>query len=222
MTKTKTVLIAKTKSERNSRGKKHNHLPNSCKWKYYDFEKNWDTFYNVWQSKKAQDILEKQMKVWCKEEAYYNNGEKPVWKRGDDLWRYSRTDYHMTRIDERVEAEMEELGVVMNYDDDNFDEEKYKALENELYDKHKPQKGTYEAQILVMGANYLISTLFYCAGVMFPNCKIEVRSGDGGEVVVLPDKHLVFDFVRLWREGPSNPSDFEGWKVLKRNKILTE
>ena len=65
-------------------------------WRYYDFDANWDKVYKVWQGDAVQDELERAMLDWC-EGHPRPHMRKPRWQRGDSLWQYSGSAYHVER-----------------------------------------------------------------------------------------------------------------------------
>jgi hypothetical protein len=82
-------------------------------WKYYDFDRNWDVFFQLWRSPSVQLELDQAMIEWCSTYAYFvrdklNGGlVRPTWKKGDDLWKYSQGDYHSNYINENANQYMD-------------------------------------------------------------------------------------------------------------------
>lgn len=193
-------------------------------WQYYDFINNWDLVRKVWLSEHVQDFLQPHMISWCEHEAYFNSdGKKPQWKRKDDLWTYSRTDFHDSRINDAAEDFVEKNNMRIKYkkavenfvgreflisnqelEDDYFD----RAMEA-IYEDFKPKPGSIIANILQMGCDYIVEPLFETAKILFPDDEIMiVLDNDDFGLVINPDKKIIFDWIRdfHYREGSENLS----------------
>lgn len=129
------------------------------KWTYYDFDKNWSTVWKLWNTDEVQDVLEEQMGLW----GVPYNDVKP-WKRGDSLWKYSRTDYWANKIMCEANEYVEENRMVHQYAktmrDLGFKLSKEQVEEGfsqtclpEIEEKFDPKHGTLESIILIMGKN---------------------------------------------------------------------
>lgn len=180
--------------------------------RFYDFEKNWDEFYKVWISDEVQDVLEPDMQEWCEKEAYFEHTEsglqKPTWKRCDDLWRYSRTDFHCQRNLDKCNEYVETSGCVEKYeqamsrfgfkfsDKQCLHEAFWNVTGDHLYKMFEPKPGSLEANILFCGANYLAGALEIAARQLFPDCDNFMIQFD--ENLVIADGNLIFDFVRFY------------------------
>lgn len=198
--------------------------------RFYDFEKNWDEFYKVWTSDEVQDVLEPDMQAWCEHEAYFEHTEdgmkKPTWKRCDDLWRYSKTDFHAQRNLDKCNEYVQTSGCVEKYEQAmsrsgiKFSDkvQAYEAFWNvagdELYKMFQPKPGSLEANILFSGANYLAGAMEVAAQKMFPdgfNILLEHEND-----MVIANDNLIFDFVRFYFQDESTVSD------LVRDFMLVE
>lgn len=185
--------------------------------RFYDFDKNWDEFYKVWTSDEVQDVLQVDMQNWCEHEAYFEHTEsglkKPTWKRCDDLWRYSRTDYHCQRnLDkcneyvqtsgcvEKYEAAMSRFGIKSS-DKACAYEAFWNVAGDELHEMFEPKPGSLEANILFYGANYLAGALEVAAHKMFPNSFNMLLEHEND--MVIADDNLIFDFVRFYLQDES-------------------
>ncbi|KAL0476549.1 hypothetical protein AKO1_006067 [Acrasis kona] len=192
-------------------------------WMYYDFQTNWEIFYELWSTEEVQDILEKDMYIWCDREADFvrKNGRlvKPTWVRGDDLWNYSKTDFHDTRITARIKKHIEAKEEFLCEVYGDCEEEDFSIACIQLYDQFEPQKGSLEAQIMIQGANYLVNTLYYIADKLFPNHCVQIISDSQECIVVVPELGILFDFIRCFlSEEHFKFSDLENFHVAKSNR----
>lgn len=148
-------------------------------WRYYDFDTNWDEFWRVWNSDEVQDVLEHSMDAWCENEAPIGSS----WKRGDSLWRLSRTDYWDTCIRQAVEAKIEDDRMLESY------RKMMRAkgwpcaglpmtLWKSLYDELSPKHGTLASLILVGGKNYVSEALYAAAESLFPGHTVHYFGSD--------------------------------------------
>ena len=198
-------------------------------WQYYDFTNNWDYFYNIWISDEVQDVLEPHMDVWCKEEAYFiSEGVKPTWKRKDDLWTYGRTDYFATRIDEKADAYIEKYKIksvfkkqmanvgIKYKTEDLLYEAFFETCYEEISKMFEPIPHSQEANVLMMGANYLTAALCEAARIIYPNEYVEEYENENGDdLVIIPNIKVIFDFHRHFHytEGDQQQSP-EALKLL--------
>lgn len=199
-------------------------------WSYYNFDANWDKFYEVWKDPKTQNILEKDMKVWCKHEAYFDSdGKKPKWNKGSPLWNLSRTDYHSTKMLDKANEKNDREQIVETYrkqmeiktgkkiDDDEFDEmciELFEKLEEEF----EPKPGTIDSLILVMGKNYLTRTLKYCAKQLFPNDNVKViKDSDNSDMILVLNQRIVFDLLNYYFSTRDKPIPIDMQAITNRN-----
>lgn len=190
--------------------------------RFYDFNKNWDEFYKVWTSDEVQDVLEVDMQNWCEEQAYFEHTEsglkKPTWKRCDDLWRYSRTDFHFQRNLDNCNEYVETSGCVKKYeqamsrfgikfsDETCAHEAFWNVAGDELAKMFEPKPGSLEANVLFCGANYLVGAMEAAAQQLFPEGLNTMRS-TGENDLVIANEHLIFDFVRFYLQDESTVSD---------------
>jgi hypothetical protein len=172
----------------------------------------WDEFYKVWISDEVQDELAVHMENWCLNEAYYvSDGIKPTWNPRDDLWKYSRTDYHSQRMLDKAndyidknnsikkfKISMANLGI--KYPNDEVLSEAFFMIGfNEIENMFEPEPKTQEANILMMGANYLAEPLRVCAEIMFPEDQIlVVENENGDDLTIIGNKKIIFDFNRQY------------------------
>lgn len=192
-------------------------MPNQ-EWKYYDFRSNWTEFLKAWKSPSVQDVLYEDMQNWCRDHAYYEpDGTKPVYKHGDPLWKFSRTDYwatkHMDAANDYVEQNdcvakfkrtMEQQGRKFS-DDDAAYEAFFEICFDDICSLFEPKPDTLESMIMIMGGQFLYPAMAEAARVMELDDYI-VQTEEG--VVLLPGKKLVFDFTGYYFdvvEGGSSP-----------------
>ena len=201
-------------------------------WSYYDFTNNWERFYEVWTLPPVQESLAEAMERWCETEAYFElDGKRPLWQPKKDLWRYSRTDYHFSRMLKNADDYVSKHRLVERYRESvrragraGYSQ---KQAEEDFYtdgafdmivDDCEPEPGSQEANILMMGANYLSDAMLAAAEITFPDPTDQAyifvgeypsRGEDSHynqvEVVLIPSKKIVFDFNRqyLYTEAPS-------------------
>ena len=62
----------------------------------------------------------------------------------------------------------------------------------------QPEPRSLEANVLFMGANYLVSPLTKAALDMFPGCCVGRLLDDESNEIVAIDNHIKFDFVRFF------------------------
>lgn len=174
-------------------------------WKYYDFKANWKTFLKAWKTPSVQDVLYEDMQNWCKDHAYYEpDGTKPVYKRGDPLWKFSRTDYwatkHMDAANDHVEKNnciakfkrtMEQQGRKFK-NEETLQDAFYEICFDEICADFAPKPDTLESMIMIMGGQFLYPAMAEAAMVMGLDDYI-VQTDEG--VVLLPGKKMVFDFT---------------------------
>ncbi|KAL3159500.1 hypothetical protein ABBQ38_009918 [Trebouxia sp. C0009 RCD-2024] len=186
-------------------------------WKYYDFDANWSEYYKTWMSSEVQTILAPCMEKWCDEQAYYeSDGTKPFWKPGADLWPYSRTDYHAQRIMDKTSKHIEHNRLIQKCGDSlqragtpmSADALANWFLESDALDEiskqFEPASGSWEAQVLFMGANYLAEPQATAARLLMPNHAVQVWSDmEGNDYTVIPCEELIMDFQRayLYKQG---------------------
>jgi len=92
-------------------------------WSFYDFDKNWDEFYRVWQTDEVQHVLEKEINFFCVTCPSFINVHsglddelKPrIWERGDPLWHLEDSNYHEDRIIRKVYKKMDDENIYNNY-----------------------------------------------------------------------------------------------------------
>ena len=181
-------------------------------WQYYDFTNNWEEFYKVWISEEVQDKLAEQMEYWCIHEAYYvSEGKKPTWKRYDDLWSYSRTDYHSTRMIDKANDYVHNNNLIQKFkvsmanagikykNSELLSEAFFSVCFNEIERMFEPKPKSQEANILIMGANYLCEPLRVAAEIMFPLDQIlVVENENGDDLTIIGNKKIIFDFNRQY------------------------
>ena len=193
-------------------------------WTFYDFDKNWDAFYKVWETNEIQNILKKDMDNWCISQAYYKHLDdgtmvKPTWSKGKPLWNLSRTDYHHTHISNVVEDRIEKERMVYHYKksmeqvlpskyrkmshDDLYEEFCMICFKN-IFDECSPKPHTIESLILVMGKNYISDALHACALKLFPDNEVIFYNGNGrnsdtdNDEIYILEKKIVFDLLDFY------------------------
>lgn len=184
-------------------------------WKFYDFDKNWDVFYKVWQTDEIQDILKKDMDNWCIYE--YGTVVKPTWSKGEPLWHLARTDYHDTQIWKRIEERIKNERMVYYYKRtmDNIFPSKYKKMtldqiktefydicSEKIYEECSPKPHTIDSLVLVMGKNYISNALYACAEKLFPYNEVIFYNGNGtngdSDEIYIREPKIVFDLLDFY------------------------
>jgi hypothetical protein len=183
-------------------------------WKFYDFDANWDKFLKIWKSEPIQDRLEYDMTNWCK-----NHTKDMKYKRGDQLWTFSETDYWSKNYnDEVINEAMDE---VCEYEMVNTYYKRMKEILGDSYDRCKdkdddifqicmsavmkkftPKNDSLESLIMISGKNYIIESLYEVAKIIFRN-KIIVLVDDADEnnnFILIPSEKIVFDLFDYYFE----------------------
>ncbi len=201
---------------------------------FYDFDKNWKCFYEVWTSDEVQDVLESHMQNWCKHEAYYvhthNGMEKPTWKRCDDLWRYSRTDFHSQRILDKINEHVRADRCVEKYVDamkrfgirftspELSHEAFWNVAGDHLEESFEPEPHSLEANVLFGGANFMVEALEVAAQKLFPSCDIDrIEDAESQNKIVIINEDIIFDFIRFYFKGDHTVEQLQKQFDLKSN-----
>lgn len=177
-------------------------------WSYYDFDKNWKRFFEVWSSTKVQTVLCSQMNDWC-------SGTAMSWHTNEPLWQLSRHEYWSRENKERlrnyVAATYGPHGHVHHSDamrraaNIEISQGAWDALLQErFYEESLPQPGTLDSLVLVDGEEYLHDALLETATALFPESGIFSVDPQGASYVVVPNEHLVLDLLGFYwytREG---------------------
>ncbi len=213
-------------------------------WKYYDFENNWDAFHKVWQSYPVQEVLKPEMDDWCDDVANIacdeNTGDfyKPVWKCGDDLWKYSRSDFHLTRIMQRADDHVhkhnwlklykirrKDIGIPFSNDitaSNSFVD----LIVPDILEYFEPIRHSWEANVLYTGANVLAESQKVAFELFLPNSRPIVFSWHWQTYALLPEEKIVIDFSRAfkYKTDPSHSvsAQFIGklWEKEKFQQII--
>ena len=203
-------------------------------WEYFDFQNRWKEFHKVWITSPVQKTLSYHMKNWCKDEAYYidaNAKIKPTWKVRSDLWTYSRTDYHSQRMFDKANTYINEKNIISKYElvmkqngilYDNEDD-LYQAFHHNCWDdiekKFEPIPFSQEANILMMGANYLADPLRIAAEIMFPSDQVLViENEDKDDITIIANRKIIFDFNREYHYK-NNCEDLSPENIVKLWKL---
>jgi hypothetical protein len=188
-------------------------------WKYFDFDANWEKFLEVWNHDTVQEVLAEQMDGWCEYDAPREDGKPMVYKRGDQLWEFSCTDYWPERIFHRCDKDrtemydafnkrMRQLHPRMFMQNNKFNNEaagEYMEecgfsheVEDILYEKHKPKNNSLESFIMMRGKNYISHALFEASKILFyPEAEM-VQDLDGHDLILIPDMKIVFDLYNFY------------------------
>jgi hypothetical protein len=180
----------------------HMYIPtmSSRQWEYYDFEKGWDTFYKIFSSPAVADHLMIDMEDYC--------GDIFVgydWKPGQDLWQFSRGNYHWARLDNLQQEFIESIEGFKKFTEsprlNGINNSNTKDLSRQtLYDACKrnaplemfyPQKGSLTAQLLIGGESTLTFAIIETTKIMFPRSEYIVRNSK----VFLVDEKIIIDFI---------------------------
>jgi len=231
--KHKVICADLSKDKGNSKG---------SEWVYFDFQANWQRFLEIWKSEEIQALLDKEMVVWCKKEAYFLHDEKgkkykPKWEK-QPLWSLGKTDHWDTIITEKInnlpKSEFEKYkenlrsqGKVVEEPEDEFDENPvFDDYFDEKYEEFSPKPDTIESFIMVMGKNYLSSPLKATACVFFGEKDVLMCEGErGGDLVLVPEERIIFDLFDYYfenfdkHEEHKQPDEYYDNCVLRFGKI---
>ncbi len=73
----------------------------------------------------------------------------------------------------------------------------YRICGEEIDNMFKPKLKSQEANILMMGANYLCEPLHVAAGIIFPEDQIlVVKNENEDDLTIIGNKNIIFDFNR--------------------------
>lgn len=185
-------------------------------WKNYDFcdPECWQIFCNIWNSEEVQAELDMWMTHWCIHEKHGF-----IWKRGDPIWKFSRTRYWQKQISALAEKEVDTIPdpfemyrkLMKNKGfpvfAKNWEEIEYTDLGNELYfmwnnkveeieKKYEPEPNSLESIMLIKGKNYLSWVFKKVANILFPNCTVFILNVDRAKQnnrVFIKEMKLMFD-----------------------------
>lgn len=188
-------------------------------WRYFDFDTHWPEFYKVWTSDPVQHVLEPSMIRWCDTNAYFDtDGNKPKWIPKSDLWRYSRTDYHHQRMLDKANAYVQQNRSIKMFGDSlqraNTPIRDVDALADyfltsgafeAIEEMFVPPAKSLEANVLVMGANFLAETQAFAGEILLPGKETLVRDDYlfENEIAIVPSEKIILDFQRYyhWKTG---------------------
>lgn len=201
-------------------------------WRYYDFDANWTQFYDLWISDPVQEVLKPSMIRWCETQAYFkSDGTKPQWQPKSDLWTYSRTDYHSQRMLDKANEHVQNHHLIKKFGESlaragtpvrdpellgdyflrcgGFDE---------IEQRFAPPAKSLEANVLMMGANFLAEAQAFAGEIMFPGKDTEVWADDAceNEIAVVPEAKIILDFQRCyhWKNGSKDLNPVELMKAF--------
>lgn len=188
-------------------------------WKLFDFDENWAAFRVAWEDERVQLELDDAMDDWCN-----GNYHGTPWKRGDPLYKFSRTDFWAREIDEAasefVDSQpgafreytslMARKGFhhVTDYYDFECSDLEHRISNEELRQierKFGPAPDSLESLIVIMGKNYLVEPFARCARIMFPTSGVQVTEDDtGNNHIWVEDEHIYFDIYDFFFSTRSN------------------
>jgi hypothetical protein len=182
-------------------------------WSYYDFDKSFQRFHEVWNWAEVQTALLVQVNDYCA-------GSELLWNKSEPLWQLSRGAYwsreNNVRLEKYVAAEYgpngrrhlaEALCRAANIKTPRGAWDL--LMQEKLYQESLPRPGTLESLVLIEGEEYLHDALLATASSLFPECRVFSVDVAGASYVVLPDVRLVMDLLGFYwytREGDSSCS----------------
>lgn len=199
-------------------------------WKYYDFDEHWNEFLEVWKSEYVQEELDEAMISWGEDNPtyVYDDDERRirVYKRGDPLWEFGRTDYWQCKIhddfgDETDICAKAFLKAVINVHpglifrgkpksgrviperdvdvESNFymTSGAFHAQDEREHNKNAPKPDTLESMIMMVGKNFIRNPLFTAANKMFGYAEL-IEDIDGNSLILIPHKKIVFDLYNFY------------------------
>jgi hypothetical protein len=214
---------------------------NKRKWKFYDFDANWEEFIKIWNSDDVQDILERDMNNWCTEELH----SRQTYERGDPLWTFSKTDYWFTKLNDAAWEEVHKYNMIetfhkrmkqlygKNYTDDkdlvfeHFDE----TWHNAIMEQYAPKPDTLESMIMIMGKNYLSDTFNKVAKIIYNQSDydsdeevygtptdniIYTHYGNEDSIILISSEKIVFDLYDYYF------SKIDGKSLLQPDKYYNK
>ncbi len=199
-------------------------------WSYYDFEKNWDTFYPIWKSDKIQAILNISMKDWVKNPIIRDLGSDTqtipwAWFPQSCLWKYSPNNYHDLKIRKKVDAIVDRMDLKKKYETAkqflNENGPPIRSFEStvysSLYKECSPDPSTLESLVLINGENYLGPTLICLALALFPgaDCRLYYND-DNMPCCFCMNERVIIDINKLYMYK------YEGKTELNPNIIASE
>ena len=166
-------------------------------WTYFPFNRmtddSWSSFWtNVWLNERVQTELRYKMNRWVNARCSFKDQTE---YDGGDLWEYSARDhwtlYAMYKADEYIEETgafhdfaHSRMGDDSEEEEDDFMQEWFDSAEYAtILEMFKPRPGSYEAQIMYGGANYLARVMLRVARVMFPRLAREETCGSPSIIV---------------------------------------
>jgi len=83
-------------------------------WQFYDFEKNWDVFYKVWNSDKVQNFINEDINNWCWGETYHPD-LLPKWLQNEPKWYTQLTADYIPAICTIANKKIQNKQMVFHY-----------------------------------------------------------------------------------------------------------
>lgn len=158
---------------------------------YYDFDKNWAVFIDIWKS----DYIQREVNGVMSEFTRYRNCV-PDYVPGTPLWYYhdDRDDYWDVKTDKYIK----DYGIKKSFDNAlNYIRIKYSfdiCWESINRDVVLPRKDTLDAMMFTEGQTVLVDIFLKIARELFPGSEChKIMDSRFNCVIFIPDVHIVFD-----------------------------
>lgn len=196
-------------------------------WKHYDFGANWAAFLGAWNDCEVQDQLCTDMGRFCASVHSFciatraGVAAQRRYNRGDPLWWYSATPYWHDRAAEsaleRIKGEQMLKSYKKTMNNLGFGYKSREALEGafintcfeDIVKDCYPRRGTLESFIAPGSENYLSTTYYSVARLLFPGETVIHSLSYAGNCVLLPEHKLVFDISGYYFKAPVLSSKYD-------------
>lgn len=169
-------------------------------WKYYDFDKNWDKFIEIWYSKEVQNSLDEDITHW-KEFGFFKNydpNEPALWKQSKSMY---WTNKIMRNAQDIIVSEnhIRKFQKTMSQYNDIY---KVKSTAKEAYYKlclhhvikdMEPKHNTIHSFIMPEAKYIFKNTMLLCAKILFPGDDIVFSATKN--CIIIPQYKVIFDLI---------------------------
>jgi len=164
-------------------------------WNYYDFDQNWETFLQVWKSHEVQHSMLLDIEA-SKLLGFFAN-----YRKGEPLWKYTRTLYWKLKINEIARADADSKNHAfkikkslhnfgLNIDVKTFYDKVYISR---IASDYNPKPDTIDSFIMPEGSYIFLKSLALCAKILFPDDSVRIDFVNLRRCVVIKEKHIIFD-----------------------------
>jgi len=171
-------------------------------WHYFDFDKYWNIFKDVWNLPESQALLKTQMDEWC----------NTTYNPSVPLWQYTKTRYWENKIKGEIAKESISKNYLKQYKTTMQNVLPIKYANNHtllscyvdrvyasMFDEYKPKDGTIDSFILQNGHNCLAPILYQSARYLYPDTYVElVKDMNDNDIVLLPEHKIAFDLLSFY------------------------